>query len=364
MSISAILIDDEAWTRDVLRKLGSWDKLGIEIVAEASDGEYGMALINRLNPDIIITDVKMPHMNGIELLKALRNNGNRAKVIFASGFDDYKFVHEAMKLQASDYLLKPIKPKELNERLAGCVEEIRGSKDGPDAGNLDLQGFMDVAWVQDYRSLQKSVYESLRSNDAFILHKDFDRLTGFICERKNETISKSLVICIYFDLHHWLQKYILENGYSISEILPGKTRSFVFSNDFSLTEMMDHIRTLYCDAQKMILRITKSKKRIDIKKIIQYIQENYCDDISLEEIAARFYVSKEYLSKIFKQENGINFSEYVTALRMKKAKELLLVNKIPIKEIPCLTGYAYPAHFYKVFKKFYRKTPGSLQKED
>lgn len=65
---------------DVLRGLGNWNECGIEIVAEASDGEYGLELISRLQPNIIVTDVKMPHMDGLELLETLRRRGSQAKV--------------------------------------------------------------------------------------------------------------------------------------------------------------------------------------------------------------------------------------------------------------------------------------------
>ena len=109
MKYTAIVIDDEIWTRDVVKGLGKWDELGIEIIAEASDGEYGLELITCLNPNIIITDVKMPCMSGLDLVRTLRESGNRAKVIFVSGFDEFTYIHNAIKLEASDYLLKPIK---------------------------------------------------------------------------------------------------------------------------------------------------------------------------------------------------------------------------------------------------------------
>ena len=76
-----------------------------------------------------------------------------------------------------------------------------------------------------------------------------------------------------------------------------------------------------------------------------------------------FYVSKEYLSKLFKQQYDISFSDYVAGLKMGKARSLLIADRIAIKEIAHMTGYADLSHFYKAFKKFYGVTPGEMLSE-
>jgi two-component system response regulator YesN len=81
----------------------------------------------------------------------------------------------------------------------------------------------------------------------------------------------------------------------------------------------------------------------------------------LELTAAIFYVSKEYLSKVFKATVGMGFQEYLTSLRMERAKELILSYKVPLKDIGELVGYLDQAHFYKTFKRFYGKTPGEIR---
>ena len=71
MSRTAVIIDDEPMIREVVRALGHWDELGIEVVGEAADGEAGLELINQLEPDIVITDVKMPRLGGLSLAERL-----------------------------------------------------------------------------------------------------------------------------------------------------------------------------------------------------------------------------------------------------------------------------------------------------
>lgn len=360
MKYTAILIDDEVWTRDTLRRLGQWDTCEIDIIAEASDGEYGLELISRLQPDIIVTDVKMPHMDGIELLDILRERGNKAKVIFVSGYGDYTFLHGAMKLRAMDYLLKPVKSEELNELLMRCVRELDAQSNEKAFQKLDLYGFMNDDWVKGYRLMLEAIYESLHSEDAALLHTRFQHLFDFISKQEGTAISKSLEICIYFDLHNVLQRFILESGYSLDNVFGEKSPSFVFSHDCTFKDMLDFVESLSAEARKSVAKLVKSKNRIDVQKVRQYIDSNYLNKITLEETASRFYVTKEYLSRVFKMDTGDSFSDYMTGLKMKKARELLLVDRIPIKEIAQMTGYADPSHFYKAFKKYYGMTPGDM----
>ena len=75
---SVVIIDDEPWTREVVRRLGRWSELGLTIVGEASDGDLGLEMIRELQPDLILTDVRMPYLNGIDLIKTIRAEGNDA----------------------------------------------------------------------------------------------------------------------------------------------------------------------------------------------------------------------------------------------------------------------------------------------
>lgn len=265
-----------------------------------------------------------------------------------------------MKLQAMDYLLKPVKAEELNELLARCVKELdrRNSENG--GQNLDLHGFMNVDWIREYQLQRDAIYESLHSDIPTLLHSRFKNLYELISSQKENSVSKSLEICIYFDLHNLLQHFILESGYSLDNVFGEKLPSFVFSNDFSFYDMLDFVESLYAEAKERVEKLVRSQNRVDVRKIKQYIDANYLKGITLEETAARFYISKEYLSKLFKMESGSNFSDYVTDLKMKKARELLLTDRVAIKEIAEMIGYADQPHFYKAFKKYYGMTPGEM----
>ena len=115
MAHKVVIIDDEPWTRGVILKLGQWNQLGLEVVGEAADGETGLELIYKVLPDIIITDVRMPRIGGLELVQKLREQGYNVPVLIVSGYDDFSYVRSALQLGVTDYILKPVKAQELNQ---------------------------------------------------------------------------------------------------------------------------------------------------------------------------------------------------------------------------------------------------------
>jgi two-component system response regulator YesN len=356
-----VIIDDEPWTREVVKALADWEGLGLEVAGEASDGEFGLELIRQTAPDVILTDVKMPHLNGIDLIEILRRENNEALVIFISGYDDYTYIRSALKLDAVDYLLKPLKQEELNKQLSLCTELLsRRNKIRSESKGLE-SGFLEAAWAGQYYALRDNLCDSLNSVDTGIIKQKCNEIYQLITSNEGEEPSKSIVVCIYYNLMNTLEHFLLNRELMPKDILGDNNRGFVFSGDSSLKEMLQYVQQLYCIASSRMQEYNRSRNRLDINKIQKYVQEHYAEGITLELTAAIFYVSKEYLSKAFKAETGKGFLEYLTALRMERAKELILDYKVPLKEVGELVGYMDQAHFYKTFKKYYGRTPGEIR---
>ena len=109
MNCTAVIIDDEPCVRDVLKALGHWNELGITVVGEAEDGIAGLELVTQLKPDIVISDVKMPRMSGLELASRLQSVPCPPQVIIVSGYDDYNLVRQALKLSLI-HISEPTRP--------------------------------------------------------------------------------------------------------------------------------------------------------------------------------------------------------------------------------------------------------------
>lgn len=120
-----LVVDDEPLIRDGLRRIIDWEEHGIEIVGEASNGEEALEAIRKFNPDILLTDIKMPVMNGLQLIRTAREKHFNIKTIVISGFDDFQFVKEALKYGVENYILKPISREELSSTLLNTVEKIQ-----------------------------------------------------------------------------------------------------------------------------------------------------------------------------------------------------------------------------------------------
>ena len=105
-----VIADDEPMICKGLRETIEWDSLGLEISGEARNGVDALALVQAQRPHILITDIRMPGMNGIELITAIRKLDLQIKIIIISGFSDYAFLKEAIRLGVDGYLLMPTPP--------------------------------------------------------------------------------------------------------------------------------------------------------------------------------------------------------------------------------------------------------------
>jgi YesN/AraC family two-component response regulator len=102
----------------------NWAEIGVTVAGQASDGEEALELCKQLMPDIIITDIRMPVISGLEFLSALKETGVNAKVIIISGYSDFEYAHSALRLGVFDYILKPVENSELFDIVKKCIRQI------------------------------------------------------------------------------------------------------------------------------------------------------------------------------------------------------------------------------------------------
>ncbi len=363
-SYSVVIIDDEPWTREVVKHLGRWKELGLTIAGEASDGDLGLQMVRELQPDIILTDVRMPYLNGIELIRALRDENNDAQVIFFSGYDDSAYIRSALRLGADDYLLKPIKPNELNERLEKCVEaRKRRAAEQSEAGAAMTKapGFIDTAWAKPFYLLCEALQLALQSGDVPAVEKKLTEIRALIVQNEGDEPRSSSLIQVYYALMGTLQRFISSSGYSVDEVFGKNDTAFVFGRESTCAALFRFTRELLLVAIERISDLTRNSTKLNLEAVRDFAKESYTRGITLEETAAHFFVTKEYLSKVFKMKFGEGFTEYVTKLRMERALRLMCEYDIAIKDIGPAVGYLDTAHFYRVFKKHFGFTPGQMR---
>lgn len=150
--ITVFLVEDEELIREGLRLTTPWQEWGMKVIGEASDGESGIEKILELKPDIVITDVKMPGLSGLEMIERLRGRVF-CEYIILSGYDEFALVKQAIHLEVQEYLLKPVDDEELRavlEQSAGKVRRKRIMNQRLAQYQAEEEGFsMDARNIQD-----------------------------------------------------------------------------------------------------------------------------------------------------------------------------------------------------------------------
>ncbi|QJD82222.1 response regulator [Cohnella herbarum] len=166
-----LIVDDEALVREAIIEKMDWEQLGFVCIGDCEDGLEALKFIERETPDVVLTDIGMPFMNGLELTSELAKRYPDVKVIILTGYDDFDFAQQALKLQAVDYILKPITASELEAIIRKLAQE------------LDLERRQ----VQDYEQLKRQ----LTANLPLLKERFLERLvTARMTEKQIETSSE------------------------------------------------------------------------------------------------------------------------------------------------------------------------------
>ena len=126
--ISVLIVDDEKWICELINKSVSWNELGMQVAAIANNGMEALDAMQKHAVDVVITDIRMPGMDGITLIKKARENGLESRFIIISGYQDFEYAQKAIKYNVKNYLLKPIDEDELTLTLYKIREEIQDSR--------------------------------------------------------------------------------------------------------------------------------------------------------------------------------------------------------------------------------------------
>ncbi|WP_339203750.1 response regulator [Paenibacillus sp. FSL K6-3182] len=348
--LKVFIVDDESWARDIIKAFGEWESLGMEIVGEAEDGTEALRMMEVLQPHIVITDMRMPGTDGAALLQQLNDQFPAIKTIVVSGYDDFQYAKHALRFKAMDYLLKPVDPKELNTALQNCKSGLEAVQMERGTISLDL----DISYtLASYKKLLK-----LRFNE---LNKDGVKTTlaQMMKELEQSGITKAVMLeQVVQELLLLLKELMNANSQDSDSLHAPYGHEITQSSENTAAFLTHH----YVTTLEQLIHQRKFKNKLNLDEVRLYMEKHYTEPVTLEQLARAFFVSKEYLSKVFKQEYGRNVTDYMLHLRMVKAKEWLMDESIPIKAIAEMAGYEDITYFYRVFKKHFGIAPGEMRK--
>jgi two-component system response regulator YesN len=119
-----VIVDDEPLIVEGLRKIVDWEKYGCVVVGEGNSGKEGLTMVQKHAPDILFTDIRMPGMDGLTMIAALRSEHQDMQVVVLTGYRDFEYARQALNLGVQRYLVKPSKMKELDEAMTGVTERL------------------------------------------------------------------------------------------------------------------------------------------------------------------------------------------------------------------------------------------------
>lgn len=126
---SVLLVDDEELVRVSIGYSVCAAMDGVEVIGEASNGMDGLERIREDSPDIVITDIRMPKLDGLQMIRAIREENLDVEIVVLSGYADFEYARQAMKYGVTEYLLKPVETESLRETLSACIARISKRRD-------------------------------------------------------------------------------------------------------------------------------------------------------------------------------------------------------------------------------------------
>lgn len=357
-----IIADDEMDARDNMIACIDWAANGLEIVGTAGDGLSTLELIRQEQPDLVLIDIRMPGMSGIEVIRQIREQGDISPAfIVVSGYDEFSYAQEAINLGVACYLLKPFLPDDL---LSAMRKAMRGTQVVSDMREHPLPALLRDAFDHSSSTacptypieLEQAITSRLLSGSSDQIPDLVDRFVDDIF--RNNAASTQAVDC-FLILYAEICRTLMQRGLYLSEdpFPTGSSQSSATTEDL----VRRGLQTICAEASRLLAGAQSSG--YIIKQVLACIHQRYSEKLSLEKLAAQAHVSPVYLSNLFSKTMGKTLVEYIQAVRIGHAKELLGNPELSIADIADQVGYGDAKYFAQVFKKAAGITPTAFRNQ-
>lgn len=335
---SVLLVDDEPHAIEGLQLFVDWRKLGFRICGVCENGEEALDTAARLAPDVVMTDIRMPEMDGLELIGKMQESGRPApEFVILSAYSEFSYAKRAMQLGIHDYLLKPVMEEEATTVLRRVRERLEQRR-----AAFRYEQPIPLEALRGVRRILEAI-EALEADEAGRLVRALTGDAGADEEAWLGVMTGHLAV--------QCAKLIQQYGGDSSALNNA-------ADTGSAPERMQAIVTLTMET----LREWQARKPgSTLSAVDQFIREHYRDSLSVKEVAARFYLNPVYLGKAYQDKFGCTLLERMHSLRIEEAKRLLLEADCSVARIAEQVGYAHYHHFLQHFEKRTNMKPAAYR---
>lgn len=342
-----LLVDDIESNLKTIKRLLYWrlKEGAFEIAYEASNGQEALEILNSNNVDVMITDIFMPVMDGMELLKEVKKNKLCPCTIISCELEKFSYAKQGIIYGAFDYLVKPIDEKNITETFGRAQQYL----DSLYVSSNPLEGYCDILTRSILEGDQnKAVLLSKKITKEFLsLYREDDDYLFAVSNLLKKVKDGILRKRKYFSLYIPFDELTTITKQNLRQI--GREKLFVWCVEKICKEMK-------------VLYVPEYSK--NVKKLCTIALSQVDEKICLNNIAADFFMNAKYLGALFKKETGINYVQYTTRLKIYRSKMLLRNKNLSICEIANQTGFKDVAYFSKVFKRETGETPTSFRRRN
>ena len=402
-----LIVDDEYECVEGIRCSVDWASLGIDEICTAYSMKQAQTILQSKKVDIVLSDVEMPRGTGLDLLDWARKQEMDFISILVTGYAVFQYAKQAIELDCMDYLLKPVSLDELTAVLGRAVQmvlekQLRVQNDArrllwDSQRDLREESFWKMVvdghhWASEAQIQEKIQAFSidLKSGEQFlpIFLKLYTRVADWMAfgsQIENLTeryllsepdvmlVRESDLSCFvirrctgdfennFFTMRMRCQEFV--SAWEEISKIPVACYMGEFTPIFSLHDMCCQVKKLmekHSGGHNAVVELRERQGGANDKVIEQleaYIHSHLAQELGRQQLAEYVYLSPDYLARLFRQQKGVQLSEYIIRARMEKGRQLLEETDLPVSEVALAVGYVNPAYFIKVFRERYGVTP-------
>jgi two-component system response regulator YesN len=356
-----MLVDDMDISRRHIVRMDLWNKdTGFRIAAEARNGQDALDILRSRHIDLLITDIKMPKIDGIELLKEVAEDKLCPCVVLLSDYEDFAYAKQGIQYGAFDYLNKPVDQDE----MAGMLERVR---------NYLLQKRKESEFLKYLKSgLEEKLEDHLpvveleQLVEAFrVKSPDVMKVAGRLTDAIEAVFGENMImtglvlnrtiagLIRQLDIYYqWMAKFVDVQKYKGIDFAGMSNAGEAFESFLkAVKELIEKIAGL---------EYGNNSEQIE-NKISRYVLETVDEKVSIEGISRSLYMSRKYISEVFRQKTGELLIEYITRIKMERASRLLEQSNLKTYEVALLMGFKDTEYFSRIFKKYVGISPSEYR---